>query len=441
MEFKGRFTDSIPQRKESADSRNPFNALSYLLNSWSRSASLGVYATNKWLYHKENREAFLKGDVYGESPTASGNVLRPVTASFVPTKNCNHRCCTCPYSGRRDDTAMDPHFGKHALRQLKEAGVKGVIFTGGGEPLFNRYTYRLMREAKKLGFSIGLFTNGVLLDPDLSKLMFTSLQPNLKFIRVSLNTTQRAAYKRFHDCNDAAYERVIRNIRAASEFLRDRKDIGTRFGLGFIVNEANVESLESAGVLLGELARNGRIDHAAFRPAVNYGGRALPQQSPEVLAVMEMLFENEILPRLDGENAQSGLDPVLVTERFLDLHDPQQLHCDACIAHPWRTTVWPDGGVYTCDEHNGDDRFLFGNLKESSFAEIWKGDRRGEVIRMLNTGGFGALCPPTCVLSFMNRQFQKILSIPDKQLKFLIKNIFKDLKEDRVRRPPDLEFL
>ena len=48
------------------------------------------------------------------------------------------------------------------IDRLKESGTKNIVFTGGGEPLFNpEVTLAGMSLAKKNNMNVGLYTNGV----------------------------------------------------------------------------------------------------------------------------------------------------------------------------------------------------------------------------------------------------------------------------------------
>ena len=52
------------------------------------SDDVNPYALNKWLYHQDQTQALLNGDL---------DQVRPVTVELIPTNECNFRCAACPY--------------------------------------------------------------------------------------------------------------------------------------------------------------------------------------------------------------------------------------------------------------------------------------------------------------------------------------------------------
>ncbi len=89
----------------------------------------------------------------------------PILAGFKITHDCNLKCRHCPYWKKAEAGNGSLTFGRvvDILRALKQQGVRIIIFEGG-EPFLwkdNSHTiYDVIREAKKLFFSVGLVTNG-----------------------------------------------------------------------------------------------------------------------------------------------------------------------------------------------------------------------------------------------------------------------------------------
>jgi radical SAM protein with 4Fe4S-binding SPASM domain len=76
---------------------------------------------------------------------------------------------------------------------------------------------------------------------------------------------------------------------------------------------------------------------------------------------------------------------------------------DACAACSLLSYVAPDGTVYHCPELSLNDEFAYGRLTENTFAQIWTGKRRQEVIRALNDSGLEPCFLPICCLYRYNK--------------------------------------
>ena len=101
----------------------------------------GALAPTKWLQHEDRVQKIIEG---------KSNDIVPVTVHLVPTLRCDHLCYFCTYGGakgnkRQEDNrpvALQPKNAmkdmpfenmKDTLDKLSSTGVRGVIFTGGGE--------------------------------------------------------------------------------------------------------------------------------------------------------------------------------------------------------------------------------------------------------------------------------------------------------------------
>ena len=89
-----------------------------------------------WIKDPENLEKILSGQ-YRD--------IKPITAEFVPTLNCNYRCTQCAYSKAKKDSGlwatsqkkgllpkyhMSEDVMMFSLDRLVEGGVKNILFTG-----------------------------------------------------------------------------------------------------------------------------------------------------------------------------------------------------------------------------------------------------------------------------------------------------------------------
>ena len=87
---------------------------------------------------------------------------KPITIEIDPTNICNHNCPECAGNKFCPQCELSLVFMKKTINQISPF-CKGLVFTGGGEPLYNKDTLNAISYAKKKGINIGLVTNGSLL--------------------------------------------------------------------------------------------------------------------------------------------------------------------------------------------------------------------------------------------------------------------------------------
>lgn len=265
----------------------------------------------------------------------------------------------------------------------------------------NPHTFTGMRHAKELGLDAGLFTNGDLLDREKSKEL---LEIAPAFVRISLNAGTPESHQAMQGLRSTnSFFRVIENLTALAR-LKYETGSATSVGVGILVDSRNMRDLVCLRMWMEEIltAYPGSIDYVAFRPTVIYGGKEKKQFPAEDFAVAQKIINGVLYPHF----CSLGLETINLKERFNDVNAPRDY--EYCLAHPWRLSVAPNGGIYICAENNMLDDFYFGSLTNQTLDEIWGGERRRNVIDALNNGRMAKRCPPICVLTYMNRIFEQL---------------------------------
>jgi len=102
--------------------------------------------------------------------------LLPVHVQWMPTNICNRNCTFCSCRDRNKQATMPIDKSLTIIRELAQLGCKTVTITGGGEPLCHPGLSDMLRQFKECGISIGLVSNGFLLDKlekhDFSKMVW-----------------------------------------------------------------------------------------------------------------------------------------------------------------------------------------------------------------------------------------------------------------------------
>ena len=93
----------------------------------------------------------------------------PVMAHISLINACNLTCSFCCFANRKMTDKLSLQRVKLALDSFKKIGVKGIEFTGGGEPTLHPDFEEITQYAYGLGFSLGLCTNGATLGKSVKK--------------------------------------------------------------------------------------------------------------------------------------------------------------------------------------------------------------------------------------------------------------------------------
>lgn len=183
----------------------------------------------------------------------NGERTYPITIAIHATNRCNCKCRYCNYTRIRDEATLSLDDWMTILPRLKAMNVKGINITGGGEPLLSPHIREVVECAKSLGFSLGLITNGILLDEYLDML------EEFKWVRVSVDSDNRQEYLKIRGVDQ--FDRVIENLKAAVKMKMDTSSDVT-IGAHAVVVYENMGYLSS----MAEFYRDIGIDYFQFRP-------------------------------------------------------------------------------------------------------------------------------------------------------------------------------
>ncbi len=393
------------------------------------------YALHQWVFHEKLVEKILSGRF---------EEITPVTAEFVPTLNCTFRCKLCSYEVQKQafdvwedndvnnpKAHMDWDTMKLATRKLHDIGVKGVIYTGGGEPTFCKDLIRGMRLARELGMDIGLFTNGSVLTEDKIKELM-SLEP--VFVRLSLNSGTEATHREYHVYKekDAKYfQHALKTIESIAH-EKVKRNSPTSFGLAFLTHESNMNELHETAERIIEIVRrtSGGIDFVVFRPAVDYyHGSSIDQ---DFLMKTEKVLNNTVKPMME----EAGIKFDYLGRRAKDMISGKSYN--TCISHGAFAEVGPDGSMYLCCEKNIMPQFCIGDLKCNSAQEIWQGKARSDLSAWVNKKNL-KVCPTVCKPHELNKLFHKITELLQAGQREIVEKWIRDLRE--MPKPINVNFI
>jgi len=361
-------------------------------------------APNNWIFHPQIVKKVLEGK-YQE--------IMPYSGEFVTTLNCSNRCIfPCSYVEQRviegipnknefknSRTHMQSFdFAKELLDKIIEAGVKGIIFTGGGEPFLFRRLEDLIAYSTEKGLDSVLYTNGNSVSENRIE---KTIEANPLLVRVSLNAGTQEVYNKLHNPFNPkkAFQRALNTIELLAKGSLQNPKIDT--GVGVIINKINRGDLVESAKRIREIVdkTGGGISYAAYRPAYNHCGHT--QLSPEFLDSAHKEVETKVRPILE----QAGISVSNITCRYEALK--KQREYNTCRASGLYFELSPSGQLHTCSDRNCHAGHVIGDLTKNTLAEVWTGKSRNERFDYINST-YCDVCAPGCKPHETNIQFDKI---------------------------------
>ncbi|MBM3567372.1 MAG: heme d1 biosynthesis radical SAM protein NirJ [Alphaproteobacteria bacterium] len=308
-----------------------------------------------------------------DAPTA----LPPLRGRPAPVviwnliRRCNLKCRHC-YANSADADFAGELTSEEAfatLHDLRESGVK-VLILSGGEPLLRPDIFEISAEAKRLGFYVGLSSNGTLIDDAMADRVAAV---GYDYVGISLDGIG-STHDRFRRQSGA----FVRSLAA----LRRCRERGLKTGLRFTLTRDNAAELPA----MLDLVEDERIDKF-FLSHLNYGGRGNRNRGDDAWhqltrAAMLYLFERarDWTERGLGKDVVTGnndADAAFFLEWVAQRRPDRVEHLRA------RLERW-GGNAAGLGIANIDTRGLvhpdtfwwhhaIGDVRRASFAEIWRG--------------------------------------------------------------------
>jgi radical SAM protein with 4Fe4S-binding SPASM domain len=332
---------------------------------------------HKLMFHVPRVHEWLdKGDVY------------PVYMEVSPSGACNHRCVFCAldfmeYRPRllHEDVFLD------RIVELGHLGLKSMMFGGEGEPLIHKGMVRFVKQARESGIDGALTTNGVLLSEELAG----QLLPKLEWIKVSINAGSPETYAAVHRAPPQDFTQVVHNLTRAAELRRSNLWRCT-LGMQMILLPENAAEAPR----LAAIARDAGMDYLVVKPY---------SQHPMSLTTRYKDVHYQDTVRLAEQLAGFNSDSFNVIFRSQAMHkwDDGDHSCPRCLALPFWSYIDAGGSVWGCSVYLGDERFLYGNIYQSTFEEIWKGERRRRSLEWVENEMDASQCRVNCRMDEVGR--------------------------------------
>jgi len=282
------------------------------------------------------------------------------------TNNCNNKCPACV--GKNHVKAeLTWNEIKAISKGLYNLNSKGVILSGGGDPLLHPDFTEAVKLLKSYKMRIGINSNGLLLDEKKA----TVIAENCDYFRISLDAGDETLYKQTHGIDGDAFKKVINNIKMISEIKRKLKS-NLSLGTGFLTSEVTKGQMEK----FIKISKENGADFAQFRPFQE-----------------DMTDITEIYNRLKSIYEDDKFKVIASTQKYSKFKDGNKKTYDKCTGMLFSTVITANARMYACLHHRQNDDYLIGDIRQGkSLEEIWNSYKKWHLHDTIDVRN----CPSFC---------------------------------------------
>lgn len=330
-----------------------------------------------------------------------GREVWPLYAEISPTSVCNHRCrfCNFNYLGHEGRRLPDGRM-QTLVEELKNGGVKAVVFAGAGEPSLHPDTFAAIRRAVELGLDAATSTNGALLSEE----QLAEMAELLTWTRFSINGGTPEAYANSQGANSADLEKALNSVH---RLARQRAQRGSTVTIGSqcVLIPENKDSI----IPLARRLKDSGADYFSVKHFYPHTDNAYrPDMS---------FLTPEFLRELREEAATLSDDNFTMIVRDIGNLDRNRSYAK-CLGLPFIIYVREDGMLYTCFSHQDDPRTAIGNINERDFASVWSSSEKTRAINYINDHFDKNLCQANCRHHQINSWLHE-LQLPPEHVNFI----------------------
>jgi MoaA/NifB/PqqE/SkfB family radical SAM enzyme len=299
---------------------------------------------------------------------------------YVSLSNiCNARCVYCDvHSAPAPAWRYGESEVRTALVEANDLGCRTVHFLGGGEPLVDPRFRAAAEVCGRLGLKVVITTNGSHLEQQLRGAL---IRVQVDTIVVSLDSHRADLHDEVRGVR-GLFGRALGGIRCAQE-----RTPGTRVVLNHVVTRTNIGDLQEF------LSFAASVEACAVNliPVKDRFDMAVENGAAHSLA--ERFEEARRTAR--GLGLELLFDPASVAERTTTSAGRPVLHEYRCL-FPYHALYidFPSGDAFPCDctiHRQPRSRFMVGNVRRQSLADIWTGKPIEDLRRVLESP-----CDPGC---------------------------------------------
>lgn len=305
-----------------------------------------------------------------------------------PAGACNHRCTYCGL----DFMEYKPRFLKtevlkDRISEMGSLGLKSIMYAGEGEPLLHKDMLDITLHTEKSGIDVAFTTNGVFLDKDFADAALTSIT----WVKVSINGATKDTYNKIHRGKSDDLDKVMHNMAYAND-VRRSNNYKCTLGMQIMLLPDNYQEVGK----LAQRAKDIGMDYLVVKPYSHH-----PQSN--TTEYKDIKYDNYL--QLKDELSQYNDEQFHVVFRINSMKkwDKGEHGYTHCLALPFWSYIDAGGNVWGCSVYLGDERFLYGNIHEQTFREIWEGEKRRASLEWVKNELDTCNCRVNCRMDEVNK--------------------------------------
>ena len=301
----------------------------------------------------------------------AGKIPPPAVLNLDLTNKCNFKCKHCYVEDIISNRIEMPfEVAIKIIREAAAAGVKSILFTGGGEPTLHPSFINCVKAAEVFRMSIGLTTNG----SNLNMFGIWSTLSRLKYLRISFDAGTKETYAKVHGTSEDMFYQVLGR---ASDIIAYKKQEpkACTIGMAFLVTPHNYTEIREAL----KLAEDTGFDYLSIRPTV-FGELLTAKQ----LAQAAIISNNLSSPTVKIYPIMTRFKSLITKESY------------PCVSTPLVSVVTADAKLNLCCQYRGNPKYQWGDLTKNTFKELWGNKEHQELIASADS----SKCPVCRMISY-----------------------------------------
>lgn len=322
-----------------------------------------------------------------------GHRVAPITMDIAWTRRCNAACDFCAAKTQASASPSLDIPRETALQFLDDAaeiGVKGISLISDGESTLVDYYAESIRYAASLGIKIGLGTNGIALD----RPILEDILPYVSYLRFNFSAGTRERYAEIMGVKPALYDKVMENIRAAVEIVRDRK-LSCNVNMNLVCDPKDSDQI----VPFAKLAKELGVHYAVIKHCATDDDGVLKVNYDDYDACEPLFREAESYSEPDGR--------FRVVAKWNRIGQAAKRHYTRCHGPQFILQMSGNGLIAPCGPYFNEKykAFHIGNIMRTRFRDLFNSERYWEVMSYLQSEHFdpSKRCPPNCLQHLTNQ--------------------------------------
>lgn len=301
----------------------------------------------------------------------------PLEVDFKPTLQCNLKCKMCfqrKLSEQEKKKAIEEELPTERyytlIDELVHMGTRRIHIVGGGEPLLRNDILSIMRRVKEYNLEGVLTTNGIALN---SQKIHELIQLNWDLVMFSVDGPNAEIYEDVRGV-PGAFNKLVSAIRGLSQARAEKHQTKPLIQMHCVIMNKNYMALEN----MVELGHQVGADIVTFI-------KCQPQDP-------SLLVRNKDLPetfRHLKEAFRKAVKYGIATNAAEEILNWSKKPKDVICFRPWISPdIWHNGNVTPCCYSED----VMGNIRNTSFREVWDGEKFNKLRKMFFQGKFPDFC-------------------------------------------------